>query len=92
MSQGIVEIGARDRQRDCSSTRTHSMLSTILLAVDSHGLRPPVEFDAVEFGEFVFVIEGGHFGFAAAVNHVDLLPRRGDARRWRHQSRCFRRR
>ncbi len=40
---------------------------------DSDGLRVPVKIDAVEFREIVFVAEGGHVLFAAAINQVNDL-------------------
>ena len=39
-----------------------------------------MKFDVIEHGEFVFVIESGHFVFRAAINQMDLFcaqPMRG---------------
>ncbi len=41
------------------------------VAENSDGLRVPVKIDAVEFRQVVFVAEGGHVLFAAAINQVD---------------------
>ena len=40
---------------------------------DGDGLRHPMEADAFHLGVIVLELEGGHFGFAAAVDEVDIF-------------------